>query len=470
MEDADQNNSSSGSAGGSENSHHSPDKSKGKKTKRRPKTPVKSAQPNPSPSETEEEHDESVLNRGFLLGRDFDIIITPDPNYTPRLGTDPGPASSDTEDIDATKGPYRIQGMRWGVGVDNSCPVDPLLTSLKLWFLRTKYSFEGNFHHTEGDGLALENVLRYMMTQLTVTRGGETLNQAWRNSRDMQIGWARHLHGAQLPLRYNMTGTVEDRAYEAMHFVSSFSYQYHCQCRQYERKSRSSIWIGSRQQFENWIDLRHIPDKEIKDVTCNGCNTFLECHMHIPRTTWILIIRFGAQYKFKDLNPIHLVPDQVPFRLAQSVYNTDLNPGPGVFVGPEDAIVIDSDPEDSAQETGKSIVGPPSPPSPPVGSASAPYGPVTGHITARIFQKGEAYEYDSMESGGALKAIPNEERLTDRANTCLESAVYVRVPPIRLAGLPKIVPGSSTTMPPPKTPKPKTPRKRNASGSKKTAK
>ena len=161
----------------------------------------------------------------------------------------------------------------------------------------------------------------------------------------------------------------------------------------------------------------------------------------------------------------------MPFRLAQSVYNTNLNPGPGVFVGPEEAIVIDADPVDSTQGTGEPIAGPSAPPSPPVGSASAPYGPVTGHITARIFQKGEVYEYDSMESGGALKAIPNEERLTDRANTCLESAVYVRVPPIRLAGLPKIVPaGSSTTMPPPKTPKPKTPRKRNASGSKKTAK
>jgi hypothetical protein len=192
--------------------------------------------------------------------------------------------------------------------------------------------------------------------------------------------------------------------------------------------------------------------------------------MHIPQTTWILIVRFGAQYKFKDLNPIHLVPDQVPFRLAQSVYNTNLNPGPRVFVGPEKAIVIDSDPEDSAEESGQPVVSPPSPPSPPAGSASAPYGPVTGHITARIFQKGEVYEYDSMESGGALKAIPNEERLTDRANTCLESAVYVRVPPIRLAGLPKVVPGSSTTMPPPRTPKPRTPRKRNASGSKKTAK
>ena len=467
MENVDQNNSSSGSAGGSEESHHSPDKSKGKKTKRRPKTPVKSAQPNPSPSETEEEHEESVLNRGFLLGRDFDIVITPDP---PRLGADPGPASSDTEDIDATQGPYRITGMRWGVGVDNSCPVDPLLTSLKLWFLRTKYSFEGNFHHTEGDGLALENVLRYMMTQLTVTREGETPLQTWRNSRDMQIGWARLLHGAPLPPRFSMTGTVEDRAYEAMHFVSCFEYQYHCRCREYERRKKSSIWIGSRQQFENWIDLRHIPDKEIKDVTCNGCNTFFECKMYIPLTTWVLIVRFGAQYRFKDLNPIHLIPDQVPFRLAQSVYNTNLNPGPGVFVGPEDAIVIDSDPVDSAQEAGDPVAGPSRPPSPPIGSASAPHGPVTGHITARIFQKGEVYDYDSMLSGGAIKAIANEERLIDRADTYLESAVYVRVPPIRLAGSPKIVPGSSTTMPPPRTPKLRTPRKRNASGSKKTAK
>ncbi len=86
MENVDQNNSSSGSAGGSEESHHSPDKSKGKKTKRRPKTPVKSTQPNPSPSETEEDHEENVLNRGFLIGRDYDIEITPEPELPSHRG------------------------------------------------------------------------------------------------------------------------------------------------------------------------------------------------------------------------------------------------------------------------------------------------------------------------------------------------------------------------------------------------
>ena len=346
---------------------------------------------------------------------------------------DPGPgySSSDTSDLEApSPGPYRIRGLVWGTGAANSCTVDQFLTSLKLAFMRTKYNFVLNFRHTSGPGLEMENELRKMCDQLSITDEeyhgeDETRLRAIQNSRILHVGWVKVITGSYPVSKPDLIGDSSSKVFEHVFCSSLFSYQYSCKCKGkiYPTKTISSVFFRNHEQVILFVNLHLIPDKDIKAETtggtCRTCVEFYDCTLTFPETTWLFIMQFSFKFT-RDETPLQLRFDSGVFRNAFATYVRSSAPALTAS--------LTFDPDETINLSDEDTELPVTLPHPqPTSQGQVVY---VAHQTSRLYHKGSMFTYDDMREGGALIPVMNRWPTPD-PQVRLDSVVMFRVPPLR---------------------------------------
>ena len=348
---------------------------------------------------------------------------------------------------------YRVQGLIYGVrGAQNTCVLDPFLTTLKLWTYRSKYDFMRNFRSKTGPGRELEDHLRKMMDRILINSLLITdMESALSDTADMHNIWVCILTGEMPTKPVDLLGSPDRLLYDKINSISSFYYLYRCRCKKnFEIKEKSRIHFTSQEQVTKFIMRQFVPDRSITSDTSTDCGHELKCRVLVPSTTWIMVFTFGLGMR-KDPLPTALnFEDDILFRLAFTTYNRSFRkalPAPKAIeiVNLEDEVdeveivtledeveIVNLAEENSEKGRKKEKKGPKADQdkSKKTFTSLDQNTVADGHMTSRIMMKNSWFRYDDQRDNGRLTFVENRHPPMDQQNR-LESTIFFRNPPRR---------------------------------------
>jgi hypothetical protein len=305
-------------------------------------------------------------------------------------------ASSDSDDPVRDPGtPYKIAGIRYDDESElDTVLVDPFLTSIKVWMLRSRYDFMANLKHTEGPGLEIENHLRFLVQQLKLysnmsipeipleDKSNQYINYFWMKVLDINGAGRRLLESNPDP-------------FANLHTVTTFSFVYACECPNPVVRTRNSVFFHNQRQIATFNTYGFLPDPAASVLTCQACGQSRTCDILLPPTTWALIFHFNPLNSLVDTLEPTLLLDSTPFVLAFTSYHKD---------------TLDSDPEDP--------------------EVQQPQNPgFTSEVFSHLFIKDEWFRYSATSDHGQIMSAPGRFSAESVSSTLMTS-VYLRRPPL----------------------------------------
>jgi len=330
--------------------------------------------------------------------------------------SDPGQSSSSDSDNIRPKRfyPYKITGTIAGTDGDlTPARVDPFLSSLKVWSLRTRYDFSSNFKHTYGNGLDLENCIRFAIDQLKLLQPISKIQPMLetRQSTDiLNYLWLQIVGPVQNPF----LSSRDPMAYpfEHIHRISGLSFYYSCLCQsQPVYHDFSSILLQSQNEVDAFRDFRFIPHASRPSMTCPNCHDLYTCNIVLPAQTWAFIANFSPDSNLIDTLPIHIDLGEEIFSLAFSTYHRT-DPAAPDTANPHQPVDV-------------------SPPVPGYRQPSFPPSTVTPlqSLFSQILVKNTWYRYSATDPTGRLN-YSRGRFPTKTSDTRLLTSVYFRRPPL----------------------------------------
>ncbi len=305
-------------------------------------------------------------------------------------------ASSDSDDPVRDPGtPYKIAGIRYDDESDlDTILVDPFLSSIKVWLLRSRYDFLANFKHTDGPGLEIENHLRILVQQLKLycnmsvpdilleDKSNQYVNYFWMKVLDINGAGRRLLESDPNPL-------------DNLQTVTTFSFVYACECPSPVVRTRNSVYFHNQRQMATFNAYGFLPNPAASVLVCHACGHPRTCDILIPPTTWALIFQFNPLNSLVDTLEPTLLLDSTPFVLAFTSYRKD---------------DLDSDPEHPELQQPQIT-----------GSTSEDF--------SHLYIKDEWFRYSATSDHGRIMSAPGRFSAESVSSTLMTS-VYFRRPPV----------------------------------------
>ena len=323
--------------------------------------------------------------------------------------------SSDTDGITVADTRYKIRGLIYGSGGGvNTCTIDGFITALKIWFLRTKYDFVGNFKFTApSKGYDVEQQLRRICHRVKVSnQDKKEIEHFEKESLELQKIWMEFELGPNHGRLPNEIGSTEDKVFSHLKECATFEVRPKCDCPGNPPVMEKKFFVFMRNQAEvmNFAHFSLFPGKKIDPANpfCRRCGTRFSSEVSFPDTTWMLRFKLSWGGNITDIFPDTVRLGGVTFRHALTIYQE-------IFARPQLA------PRNRPPATNLVVRAMRDDPSIIAG----------GHESAVLTIKNRFYEYNDGTSKGLLKQRRVRQLKIEAWKKPVE-VIYFRLPALKV--------------------------------------